>query len=314
MAETKYYYSEIFYSVQGEGHYTGVPSAWLRFFLCNLQCNGFGQVDPTDPSTYELPFEDFDVSSVDRVEDLPVWSKGCDSTYTWAKKFKPLMGHATGKELAGKIQDILRNDSNPEGWFKHPVSYQHQHLCITGGEPLMKHAQKAFVEIYEELKNQNGGPYYGGNQHAGSNIPASVTFETNGTQTLSNPFFDYLNNPGLMQSEIFFSVSPKLWTVAGEKKSKAIKPDTIRQYFTVSERGQLKFVLGDEDRQWEEMEDTLSDIRKTGVTYPVWIMPVSATAEDQLASAGKVAERAFRRGYNVAARVHCYLFGNQIGT
>jgi len=218
------------------------------------------------------------------------------------------MGHATGKELAGKIQDILRNDSNPEGWFRHPVSQQHQHLCITGGEPLMKHAQKAFVEIYEELKNQNGGP------NSESNIPASVTFETNGTQSLTDPFYDYMSNRRLMQSEIFFSVSPKLWSVAGEKKSKAIKPDTIKQYHSISSHGQLKFVLGDEDRQWEEMEDTLSDIRKAGVTYPVWIMPVSATAEDQLASAGKVAERAFRRGYNVAARVHCYLFGNQIGT
>ena len=61
--EKKYYYSEIFYSIQGEGHYTGVPTAWLRFFLCNLQCNGFGQIDPTNPDTYELPFEDFDVTT-----------------------------------------------------------------------------------------------------------------------------------------------------------------------------------------------------------------------------------------------------------
>jgi 6-pyruvoyltetrahydropterin 2'-reductase len=314
MAEQKYYFSEIFYSIQGEGTYTGVPCAWLRFFLCNLQCNGFGQKDPTDPSTYELPYENFDVSSVKRVEDLPVWDKGCDSSYTWAKKFKPLMGQATGKELAEKLRDILRNESNPEGYFMHPVSYQHQHLCITGGEPLMRHAQKAFVELYEELKNQNGGPYYELNQNSGSNIPASVTFETNGTQPLTNDFANYLANAGVMRSEIFFSISPKLWTVAGEKKSKAIKIDTIKQYFDTSRAGQLKFVVGNDDRQWEEMEDTVSDIRKAGVRYPVWIMPVSATAEDQLATAGGVAERAFRRGYNVAARVHCYLFGNQIGT
>ena len=69
--EKKYYYSEIFHSIQGEGHYTGVPTAWIRFFLCNLQCNGFGQKDPTNPDTYELPFEDFDISTVKRVEDLP---------------------------------------------------------------------------------------------------------------------------------------------------------------------------------------------------------------------------------------------------
>ena len=49
--EKKYYYSEIFHSIQGEGHYTGVPTAWIRFFLCNLQCNGFGQIDPTNPDT-----------------------------------------------------------------------------------------------------------------------------------------------------------------------------------------------------------------------------------------------------------------------
>ena len=38
--EKKYYYSEIFHSIQGEGHYTGVPTTWLRFFGCNLECNG----------------------------------------------------------------------------------------------------------------------------------------------------------------------------------------------------------------------------------------------------------------------------------
>ena len=137
MEEKKYYYSEIFHSIQGEGHYTGVPTAWIRFFLCNLQCNGFGQIDPTKPDTYELPFEDFDVSSVDRVEDLPVWEKGCDSSYTWAKKFKSLMGQETPTVLANKIVDIMKNESNPDGLFLHPVTGQRQHLCITGGEPLM---------------------------------------------------------------------------------------------------------------------------------------------------------------------------------
>ena len=35
---------------------------------------------------------------------------------------------------------------------------------------------------------------------------------------------------------------------------------------------------------------------------------------EQTATAGKVAEKAFKKGYNVAARVHVYLFGNAIGT
>jgi hypothetical protein len=43
-------------------------------------------------------------------------------------------------------------------------------------------------------------------------------------------------------------------------------------------------------------------------------MPTGAREEEQTATAGKVAEKAFKKGYNVAARVHVYLFGNAIGT
>ena len=127
----EYLYSEIFNSVQGEGQYTGVPSAWLRFFLCNLQCDGFGQDDPTNPDTYELPYADFDVSKIKVVEDLPVWSKGCDSSYTWSKKYKHLMHKANAKVLAERIRDALRTDSNPDGTFHHPVSQQKHHMCFT---------------------------------------------------------------------------------------------------------------------------------------------------------------------------------------
>ena len=75
------------------------------------------QEDPTNPDTYELPYETYDISQIKRVEDLPVWDKGCDSSYTWAKKYKHLMGQATPKELADKVVDILRNKSNPDGLF-----------------------------------------------------------------------------------------------------------------------------------------------------------------------------------------------------
>ena len=298
MEERKYHYSEIFHSIQGEGHYTGVPTAWLRFFLCNLQCNGFGQKDPTNPDTYELPFEDFDISTVKRVEDLPVWEKGCDSSYTWAKKFKGLMGHETPTVLANKIVDILKNDSNPDGKFLHPVAKQHQHLCFTGGEPLMVTAQAATMAIYKELKRQN-------------NLPGSITYETNGTQTLKEPFKEWIKN---CETEIFFSVSPKLFTVSGEKTAKAIKPENVAEYYKLRKTGQLKFVVGHTDREWEEMETTIDMFRNAGVEWPVWVMPTGAREEEQTRGAGKVAEKAFKKGYNVAARVHVYLFGNAIGT
>ncbi len=296
--ERKYYYSEIFHSIQGEGHYTGTPTAWIRFFLCNLQCNGFGQKDPTDPNTYELPFQDFDVDSVKRVEDLPVWEKGCDSSYTWAKKFKKLMGYETPTVLADKIVDILKTDTNQNGLFLHPNSRQHQHLCFTGGEPLMITGQAASMGIYKSLEKR-------------ANLPSSMTFETNGTQKLTEPFKQWIKD---IPEEIFFSVSPKLFTVSGEKPEKAIKPDNVKEYADCSNRGQLKFVVGASRREWEELENTVRKFRDVGIDWPVWIMPTGAREEEQTTTAGKVAEEAFKRGYNVSARVHVYLFGNAIGT
>ena len=95
MAElpSTYHYSEIFYSIQGEGKYTGVPTAWLRFFLCNLQCDGFGQVNPKDPSTWELPYQDINVDDYNSMEELPVFTTGCDSSYSWANQILVDISH-----------------------------------------------------------------------------------------------------------------------------------------------------------------------------------------------------------------------------
>jgi len=298
MTDKKYIYSEIFHSIQGEGHYTGVPTAWIRFFLCNLQCDGFGQKFPTKPETYELPYADFDAHSVDRVEDLPVWDKGCDSSYTWSKKFKHLMGQATGAELAEKLVDIMKNEHNPDGLFMHPLSKQHNHLCITGGEPLMRHAQNAFIDIYNNL---------------GDNIPSSITWETNGTQKLSDDYKNLIQSDSF-KPEAFLSVSPKLWTVAGEKREKAIKPEIVREYYDLSKTGQLKFVVGQTKEEWQDLDEVVTMFRDAGVHYPIWIMPTGAREEEQSATAGDVAKMAFERGYNVAGRMHVYLFGNAIGT
>jgi organic radical activating enzyme len=208
------------------------------------------------------------------------------------------MGQKTAVELANQIVDTIKTDSNPTGLFLHPLSGQHQHLCFTGGEPLMRHAQEAVVGILKELHKQK-------------NLPGSITFETNGTQELTDDFVKYMT---AIDPEIFFSVSPKLWTVAGEKASKAIRPENIVEYLSVSPHGQLKFVVGNRDEQWTEMESVITQFRDAGVDLPVWVMPVGAREEEQNATAGDVAKRAFQRGYNVAARVHVHLFGNAIGT
>ena len=208
------------------------------------------------------------------------------------------MGYETPKVLADKITDILKTDENWNGLFLHPVSRQHQHLCFTGGEPLMVTGQMASVGIYRELEKR-------------ANLPSSMTFETNGTQTLRQPFIDWVKE---IPEEVFFSVSPKLWTVSGEKPEKAIKPEVVAGYHKLGGPGQLKFVVGDNDEQWNEMESVIKKFRDVGIDWPVWVMPTGAREEEQTATAGKVAERAFKRGYNVAARVHVYLFGNAIGT
>jgi 7-carboxy-7-deazaguanine synthase len=303
---TKHTYSEIFYSIQGEGHYTGVPTAWLRFFMCNLQCNGFGQKDPTDESTYELPYKDFDAKSVTSIEDMPVWKFGCDSSYSWAAKFKHLQHKKTAAEICDDIQNALKNEFNPDGLFLHPHSNQEQHMCFTGGEPLMPHAQAAVIDVLREFQARDNQPMY-------------ITFETNGTQTLTEDFIKFFNEEYWM-TEVFFSVSPKLFTVSGEKADKAIKPEVVQQYLYIDNSfGQIKPVVGGEDRQWAEMDQMLEQFREAGIDWPVWVMPVGATEEGQAgeygshASAGKVAEMAYKRGYNVSSRVHVYLWGNLIG-
>lgn len=304
MAEqgSSYHYSEIFYSAQGEGKYTGVPTAWLRFFLCNLQCNGFGQKDPTDESTYDLPYKEvvheMDVNPLKYtyMEDLPVFDKGCDSSYSWNKSFKHLQRQGTGKEIAERLVKILPRKK----FIDESIGRQDIHLCFTGGEPLMKRSQKAVIEIMESLR-------FNGNQ------PRNITFETNGTQPITEEFITFFNNRGTFPGEIFWSISPKLFTVSGETRDKAIKPDTLKTYRMLSKHGQLKFVMTPNKDCWDELDQVLPMFRNAGIDYPVWIMPVGATVEDQEITAGDVANMALERGFNVSARVHAYLWGNKIG-
>ena len=49
---------------------------------------GLDKKNPKDPSTYELPYEKIDVTNITSVEELPVFKYGCDSSYSWSKKFE----------------------------------------------------------------------------------------------------------------------------------------------------------------------------------------------------------------------------------
>lgn len=307
-------YSEMFHSLQGEGILTGHNTAWLRLFSCNLTCSGFMQKDPTDKTTYDLPFQDFDTESVETLEDLPVWTKGCDSSYSWSRKFRHLNHQATAEDIAIRIMKMLSSESNPKGTFVHEKSGQETHMCFTGGEPLLPRNQKAIVDILEAFKKYPGGPVVGTKFNLATNVPQQITFETNGTQMIKEEVVAYFSNPGLFNSRILFSVSPKLFTVSGEPNARAIKPNVVKQYQDISSFGQLKFVLGTEERQWDELESVIELFRQAGVSYPVWIMPVGSLEEQQTDIAAEVSDKALSRGYNVSARVHTYIYGNKIGT
>ena len=310
----QYMYSETFHSIQGEGHYTGVPSLWLRFFLCNLQCDGFGQRDPTDPDSWELPYQELDLDAhwstgekkYNKMSDLPVFQQGCDSSYSWSKKFKGLQHKGTVEDIFESLVGCAMNDVENDEDLKFLI--ENNHMCFTGGEPLMKHAQEASVGLIDYILDEKGLLF------------PSVTYETNGTQTLTEDFYKKWELHQKRGTELFFSISPKLWSVSGEKADKALPIHPVQDYYNLSSNGQLKFVVNSTNQAWDEMEDAIERFRAAGVDYPIWVMNCGATLEGQQGwveghnPEKDVCIEAIKRGYNYSSRVHVHIFGNQIGT
>lgn len=287
-------YSEIFFSFQGEAELAGKPSVWLRFFGCNLECNGFGQTNPADENTWELPYQDVDPDSISSVEELPVFDKGCDSSYSWSFKFKHLCPSETVEQVCDKFEAHL-----PGGKFVRDGYKTDTMLCFTGGEPMLR--QKHMVAIVEELTSRN-------------NRPKTITIETNGTKPLLPLFKEFIENNDDIRWH--FAISPKLLYTAGEKD--AWNPETILQYSDIvaSSTSILKFVCNGTDESWNEIENNMQELTEVfgDTTLPeVWIMPVGATKEQQEVISD-IAVDAMNRGYYVATRNHAYVFGNQIGT
>lgn len=296
-------YSEIFYSFQGEAELAGTPAVWLRFFGCNLNCSGFGQKNPTDPSTYELPYESFDVNTVKDVNELPVWKFGCDSSYSWSQRFKHLAHDASPSEIADRLIEANKSKHNPEGLFIHPVTKQSVMLCFTGGEPMMQ--QKAMMEILRELHRRN-------------NAPQIITVETNATRPLSDELHKFISSEfpfmTLGKSRWHWSMSPKLFTVSGEEN--VVIAENIYDYATTNSTSILKFVCNGTEENWMELDNHLNRIRLLCGRYmpSVWVMPVGATKDSQEDPyIGDLCIEAMNRGFNVATRNHCYVFGNVIG-
>jgi organic radical activating enzyme len=272
--------AELFYSIQGEGRYMGVPSVFLRTFGCNFKCAGFGmprgelsdEANKINPDLYK------DYNS------LPLVSTGCDSYASWDPRFKHLSPVLDTDAIAHAIVDTLPHKE-----------WRDEHLVITGGEPLLGW-QKQYPDLLDHPKMRG---------------LKEITFETNGTQKLSEEFKEYLQNWYNMSREITFSVSAKL-PCSGESWSDAICPEVVAGYEEIG-TVYLKFVISTEE-DLKDAERAVEEFRAGGFTGPVYIMPVGGVERVYTLNNRAVAEMAMRKGWRYSDRLQVPLFKNEWGT
>jgi len=298
--------SEIFRSVQGEGHRTGVLSVWVRLFGCNLRCAGFMTENPVDEANKEKQLTFVNPKDYTSIFDLPVIPFGCDSLYAIDARFKHL---ATDFKDAASLVDTIKPLLYDNKWV-HPLTHNSIDLCFTGGEPLMQ--QGAIIEILKECGVENWKHHKTGPFHYGDTAPKEIQFETNGTSKLKPEFVDFLNaNP----INVHWNISPKLHNVSGEKD--AINIENIVSYSkaTFTKSGCLKFVVNEREECWTELHSIVAKLREAGCEFPIYIMPVGATKEQQSDEKvlAAIANRAIENGYHVSGRLHAILFGNTAG-
>ena len=175
--------SEIFYSAQGEGRFIGVPSIFLRTFGCNFTCDGFGMARG-EKSTERNAVK---VELFNQYEGLPLVETGCDSYASWDPRFKHLSPMLEIPTVIERMRELC-----PGGdWLQ--ANGNDVHIVITGGEPLLGW-QRAYPQMIE---------------HEDMKTLRNITFETNGTQLLTEDCADTLVlwKAECPKREITFSVS-----------------------------------------------------------------------------------------------------------
>jgi len=143
-----------------------------------------------------------------------------------------------------------------------------------------------------------------------------ITFETNGTQPLTDDFKEYLllqwQMPNLnFNREITFSVSAKL-SCSGEHPDEAIRPDIVCSYQEVGHT-YLKFVVATEDDAEEALE-AVDIYRAEGFEGHVYLMPVGGVETVYTLNNRRVAELAMKMGLRYSDRLQVPLFKNAWGT
>ena len=277
--------AELFYSIQGEGRYMGVPSVFLRTFGCNFKCAGFGMAKGQISQEVETIAKR--IGDFKSYNELPLVSTGCDSYASWDPRFKDLSPMLTSDSIAEAIVETLP--------YK---QWQDEHLVITGGEPLLGW-QRAYPDLLDHPKMTG---------------LKEITFETNGTQKLTPEFKKYLLNWGIEHrgyQSLTFSVSAKL-SCSGEERHEAIRPDIVCEYQEVGHT-YLKFVIANMDDAEEALE-TLDIYRAEGFTGSCYLMPVGGVESVYALNNRRVAELAMKHGLRYSDRLQVPLFKNEWGT
>ena len=278
--------SELFYSIQGEGRYMGVPSIFLRTFGCNFTCDGFGM--PKGERSNERNLVATRINEFRQYKDLPLVHSGCDSYASWDPRFKDLSPVLTTDSIVESICTML-----PHG------HWESEHLVITGGEPLLGW-QRSYPDLLEHSKMSG---------------LKEITFETNGTQPLSTELYDYLNMAWLgsirQPTQLTFSVSPKL-SVSGQTREEAICPDIVAHYETLGYT-YLKFVVATEE-DIKEVLEVKEMYRDAGFKGPVYVMPVGGVESVYNLNNKNVALLATKHGLRYSDRLQVPLFKNEWGT
>ena len=112
------YLVEHFYSIQGEGKYTGTPSLFFRFGGCNMKCEGFGCTEIAPDGTEVL---------------------GCDTVYAVNKEH--FQKNWIQIKSANELLNVLELYELPA----------HVDIVLTGGEPLLYANDEIFVKFLEKL-------------------------------------------------------------------------------------------------------------------------------------------------------------------
>ena len=214
--------SSDFYSVQGEGISSGIPSYFVRLGICNLTC-GMSRAF-ANMLAKEQKLEDGEIFEGDlHKEGKATWT--CDSTSQWLwrgedKEFQYLIDRWKEQGIYDDIKD---------GTI---------HIIWTGGEPTIKGHQEAILNFIKYWKSVDPsiGKIISGGLIQTSKISAFSEIETNGTVVIDEPLFIHIDQ---------INCSPKL-SNSGMTEKQRIVPAAIKRIME-HDNYQFKFVISNEE-------------------------------------------------------------------